>query len=445
MDCHVLSISYTAGVEFHKTYKQRLLPTLEQEKFCNISAGIIRQVYNAALEQRKLAYMLTQKSLNYYDQANELSDLKKDLTYISIAPSQSLQQGLKDLDKAFDRFFKGISGFPTFRRKGINDSFRLPDPKAFNITRVSKRKGFITLPKLGNVFFRWTRGKKNKKGEGGIKGRPLFATVLKEAGAWYVAVTCSVKPEDLIGPGKPLKPVSQRTPLGIDRGCNHTIATSETIDNSHLHSLPTSKLKRLENRIKLLQRILARKVKRSKNSKKVKADIAKMHRKLRNLRHDWHHKMTTKIAKNHSYIFLEALDVKEMTKSNNGTKENPGTDVAMKSGLNKAILRQAWGVFDSMLTYKTCWYWSEMGEKPNPAYTSQKCHSCKFIHPLNRDGEAFVCRRCNHTAHSDVNAAKNILEAGLALIACETSNASSQEPLVKPKKRSKVLTGIPGL
>lgn len=372
--------------------------------------------------------------MNYYDQANELSELKAAFPYIAAAPSQSIQQGLKDLQKAYDRFFKGISGFPSFRKRGINDSFRLPDPKNFKITRISKRKGSIKLCKLGKTFFRWTQK---------LVGKPLFATVTKKAGNWYISITCSVDTKDL---EKPLVPFQQKNPIGIDRGCNHTIATSESIDNNYLHSLPTSKLKHLENRIKFLQRILARKVKRSNNYKKVRTKIAKIHRKLINLRHDWHHKMTTKIAKNHSYIFVENLDIRKMTKSNSGTKDNPGTNVAKKAGLNKAILRQGWGIFESMLTYKTSWYGSKIA-RPNPAYTSQKCQKCKFTHPLNRDGETFHCRRCKHKAHSDVNAAKNILEAGLALIACKTSKTktSSQEPPMKPKQRkqrSKVLMGI---
>lgn len=430
--CHVLPILYTTDVEFHKTYKQRLLLIPGQTKFCEISAGIVRQVYNTALEQRKLAYSLTKTSLNYYDQAKELPELKAAFPYIGIAPSQSIQQGLTDLQKAYDRFFKGISGFPNFRKRGINDSFRLPDPKNFKITRISKRKGSIKIPKLGRTFFRWTQK---------LVGKPLFATITKNAGNWYISITCSVDIKDF---SNSMKPIQQRTSVGIDRGCTHTIATSEPIDKKYLHSLPTSKLKHLENRIKFLQRILARKVKRSNNYKKVRTKIAKIYRKLMNLRYDWHHKMTTKIAKNHSYIFLENLDVRKMTKSNSGTKDNPGTNVARKTGLNKSILRQGWGIFDSMLTYKTSWYGSKMA-KPNPAYTSQKCQKCKFTHPLNRDGETFYCRRCKHREHSDVNAAKNILEAGLALIACETSKTSSQEPPMKPKqrkRRSKVLMGI---
>ncbi len=423
-------------MEVHKTYKQRLLLFPEQTKLCEIYAGIVRQVYNACLEQRLLAYSLTRTSLNYYDQANELPELKKAFSYISSAPSQSLQQGLKDLQKAFDRFFQGISGFPSFRKRGINDSFRLPDPEKFQITRLAKRKGSIYLPKLKAIYFRWTQK---------IQGRPLFATVTRQAGIWYVCITCAIDTNELAS-AKSLKPTNQRTAIGIDRGCHHTLATSEAIDGKHLHALPAKQLKKLEDRIKFLQRLLAKKVKRSNNYKKLRAKIAKKHKKLINLRHDWHHKMTTKIAKNHSYIFLEALDVKKMTKTAKGTLENPGTDVAMKSGLNKSILRQGWGIFDNQLAYKTKWYGSK-DAKVNPAYTSQKCNGCKYTHPLNREGEKFLCRRCGHKAHSDVNASHNILEAGLALIACETRNTSSQEPpkIRARNERSKVLLGIPGL
>jgi len=413
------------NMEVHKTYKQRLLLSPEQTKLCGTIAGIVRLVYNLSLEQRLMAYSLTRKSLNYYDQSKELPDLKEAFPFIKLASAQSIQQGLKDLQKSFDRFFKKISGFPSYRKRGINDSFRNPDPSGFKISMISKRKGSINLPKLGTIYFRCTQK---------ILGKPLFATVSRQAGNWYISITCSINTEDLIDPKKPLIPINQRTPIGIDRGCHNTIATSEPIDNRYLHSLPTNKLKLTETRIKFLQRQLSNKIKYSNNYKKLRFKITKKHKKLRNLRHDWHHKMTTKIAKNHSYIFLEALKVKNMTKSASGTLDNPGTNVAQKRGLNKSILRQAWGIFESMLTYKSGWYGSTMGKKPHPAFTSQKCHQCKHVHSLNRDGEDFLCRRCHHHAHADVN-----------LIACETRDSSLpslQEPTTITQR---VLVGIPGL
>jgi putative transposase len=396
-------------VKIHKTYKQKLLLTPEQSKLCRISAGIVRKLYNAALEQRKLAYSICRKSLSYEDQANELKELKTLFPYIKLAPSQSIQQGLLDLKKAFTYFFKGIAGFPTFRRKGINDSFRLPSPKDFRITRHSKKMGSINLPKLGRIKFRWTRD---------IQGIPKFATVSIQADGYYISITCLQEFD---------APQNDGPTIGLDRGCNVSIATSDPLDAQYLHNMPFKSIKILEDKIKGYQKKLSSKVKRSKGYYKHKNKISKLYRKLCYQRHDFLHKITTKIAKNHSYIFIEDLDVKKMTKSNKGSLDSPGTDVKRKSGLNKAILRQAWGYAKIYLDYKSKWYGSQVGLVPAP-YTSQKCNRCKFIHPLNRVGEKFLCRRCMHLTHADINAAKNIKEAGQALFACETSYTSSQEP-----------------
>ena len=423
-------------MQVHKTYKQRLLFSPTQSQQAGAIVGMVRLVYNLGLEQRQLAYSLTRKSLNYETQANELPSLKADFPYLKQAPSQSLQQALKDLHTAYDRFFRGLTSYPTYRKKFLNDSFRCPSPKGFQITRVSRRKGSIKLPKLRRVFFRWTQP---------IKGRPLFATVTRQAGAWYLAITCAIDTADLTDKSLPSK--SARTPIGIDRGCNHTLATSKPLNSSHLLSLPTQKLKYYEEKIAIWQCRLALKSRGSNNYKKIQNKISKIHRKLVNLRHDWHHKLTTKLAKNHSYIFLEDLDIVKMTRSTRGTLDNPGTDVAKKTGLNKSILRQAWGVFDTMLSYKTSWYGSEK-HKVNPAYTSWDCSQCHYRHPNNRDGEDFKCLCCGHLEHADINAAKNIETRGRAgLDRLRSKNLRIQEPLVASKQvttSSTMLAGVPG-
>jgi len=413
-----------------KAFKQKLILTSEQTQMCESFAGINRQIYNIALEQRNLAYGLCRKSLYYSDQEKELKEVKEAFPYTALAPSQTLQQSLMDLQKAFDRFFKGISGYPSFRRKFVNDSFRLPSPKEFQITRVSRRKGIIALPKLGVCKFWWDRE---------IAGEPRSATITKDAGVWYISILCKISiPDPFIKTSE-----NAQSAIALDRGCNNFIG----MPVSGLYSEPSPQVNHLlritcvpeinysfygfllshredildkyETKITRNQKILALKKKGSRAYKKIKARISKTHRILKNYRHDVLHQLSRRIVESQDIIFLEKLDVKKMAKSNKGTLENPGKDVKKKSKLNRNIYRQGWGYFGNFIKYKSEWLGKLFDDDVPAFYTSQKCYECGYIDEMNRNGDKFLCMRCGHEDHADVNAAKNILRAGLARIASE--------------------------
>lgn len=442
-------------MEVIKGYKRKLVLTPEIAQKSQNYAGQCRLVYNLALQQRNLAYSICRKSLNYYDQEKELKELKEAFPFLKQAPSQILQQSLKDLQTAFDRFFEGTSGYPSPRRKFVNDSFRFPEPKKFNIRKLTKRKGAITLPKLGELRFL-----EDIKHSIPKDAKPRSATIKKEAGVWYISINCLV---DIAEPSN-ISTENASSAVGLDRGCNNLLATSiplftyEQADNaskdseetlaqlghllkitntpkllSEFHgsliSLRDDVLERYGNRIIEYQRILALKKKGSIAFKLLKSKISRLHRKLRNYRLDVLHQLSTWIVKNQDIIFVEKLDVKKMTKSNKGTSENPGTDVAKKSALNKFILQQGWGYLRTFLKYKSKWLGKLFDDEVNPAYTSLKCYECKHISSLNRQDEMFLCQRCHHTDHADVNAAKNILRDGLSRIASEFEQLKLLEPL----------------
>lgn len=411
-----------------KAYTQKLILTPEQSQDCENYAGQNRLVYNLALDQRNMAYQLCRKSIYYNDQANELSDLKQAFSFLKEAPAQTFQQTLMDQQKAFDRFFKGISGYPTFRKKFINDSFRFPDPKKFNVTRLSKRKGTITLPKLGVCKFWWDRA---------IEGQPRSATVIKNSGVWYISILCLVTIPD----PPQITPSNAKSATALDRGCNNLfgmpkpglyadytpqanhlfniIDTPEIFSKyyGYLVSLRKDVVNKYETKIAENQKILALKKKGSRAFKKIKTKISKIHRQLKNYRHDVLHQLTTMIVENQDIIFLEGLDVQKMAKSNKGTLENPGTDVKKKSKLNRNILKQGWGYARIFLKYKSMWRGKLCHDDVPPFYTSQTCYECRYREEKNRVGDNFLCLRCKHEDHADVNAAKNILRAGLARIA----------------------------
>lgn len=416
-------------MKIYKRHNNILILNSHQTKLCQQFAGINRLIYNLALQQRSLAYRLCKKSLSNYDQSKELPGLKDAFPFIKEAPAQTLQQSLLDLQDAFNRFLKnkGSVNYPLFKKKSRDNSFRFSDPKQFKIKRLSKRKAQITLHKLGKCKFWYDK-------DNPIIGKPKSATVKKEAGQWYISILCEV---DLPEPIQ-IKPETAGSAVGIDRGCNNLIATSSHIfgekstkQYQHLKKITNIKspslldlrkeiILKYELRIKDYQRILALKKKKSRAFYKTKSKITKLHRKLSNYRKDALHQISKYIVESQDIICLEDLNVKAMTKSNKGTKENPGQDVAKKSGLNKAVLSQGWGYLRTFIQYKSEWSGKLCFDKVPPAYTSQQCYLCKFKDEKNREGENFKCQSCGHQDHADVNAAKNILRAGLARIASKS-------------------------
>jgi putative transposase len=200
-------------------------------------------------------------------------------------------------------------------------------------------------------------------------------------------------------------------------GINVSVATSRPVakTNKYLFNLDVEKIKKLELRIAHKQKLQAIKTKRSSRWLSLQDQITKLHRKIRNIRHEFIHQLTAMIAKNHGLVFAEDLAVKEMMASASGTLENPGTDVARKRGLNRAIGRQGWRKFLGFLAYKVSWYGAGYFSQ-NPAYTSQKCNRCKHVSEENRETGSilFQCQKCGLEEHADVNSSKNLEEDGLA-------------------------------
>jgi putative transposase len=154
------------------------------------------------------------------------------------------------------------------------------------------------------------------------------------------------------------------------------------------------------------------------------------------MRNDYLHKASTAISKNHAVVSMEDLQVKNMTKSVRGTVENPGSNVKAKSGLNRAIVDQGWGELKRQFGYKSVWQGGVLVLVP-AKYTSQNCCECGQTEKGNRTTQAvFQCRACGHQDNADTNAAKNILGAGLALLAC--GDAGLHDCSTKQELRSRL-------
>jgi len=185
--------------------------------------------------------------------------------------------------------------------------------------------------------------------------------------------------------------------------------------------------RRHEERLAREQRKLSRKEKGSENWKKQKKKISRLHSKITNVRQDFLHKLSTENSQNHATVYVEGLQITNMSSSARGTIEDPGRNVRAKSGLNKSILDQGWYEFRRQLNYKLDWKGGSLVEVDS-RYTSQKCSCCGHTEKGNRKSqETFKCLNCGHEENADVNAAKNILTVGQTGIACRVNRVGGQQ------------------
>jgi len=385
-------------------FRIKTTPQIEQEfaKF----AGCSRFVWNRALALQKERLGAKEKMLRYTEIAGMLPAWKHELPWLLEAPSQSLQQTLKFLDRAFKDAFDKLNPkrFPTFKKKGkCTDSFRIPQGFKVDGDR-------IFLPKTG-----WVRFFKSRDIEGAVKN----ITVSRRGKHWYASLQTELE--------IPEPRHASASEIGIDLGVRAFAALSDGTLVAPLNSF-----RAMEKKLAKAQRSLARKVKFSANWRKQKARIAALHERIANARGDFLHKLSTDVCKNHALIAIEDLRVSNMSRSAKGTVEAPGRNVKAKAGLNKSILDQGWGEFRRQLEYKALWAGGVLVPVP-PQYTSQSCPECGLVDAGNRHRAEFRCLGCGHTADADVNAAINILAAGHAVMACGAvrahATAAKQEPL----------------
>ena len=387
-----------------RAYVYRLEPTTEQAAFLAQTAGACRALYNLALEQRSL-YWRPGRSITLVTQSRELTALRAQFGWMAAAPRHALQAALVDLDRAFRSFFEGRAEFPRFKRRGDGDGFRLGNCLDFQWARRNRNKGAIRLPKAGWIKLRGYRP---------LGGEKRWVSISSRGGHWYAAVAWQAEAVDVVP--------SPHPPVGIDRGVDVFAALS----TGESYVAPRF-LGRVGRRLDIAQRRLARRIRGSANWRKQKARVARLHIRAADARRDFLHKASTEIAKNHGMVAIEKLQVRKMTRSGRGTVETPGTNIAQKAGLNRAILDRGWGTFATFLRYKLAMRGGDLIEVP-PAHTSQTCAACGAVSKDNRQSQAvFACVGCGHTANADTNAAINILRAGRARWACGSNHVSGRK------------------
>lgn len=384
-----------AAKEIMRGFKYRAYPTPEQEAQLFQYVGVCRLVYNLALEQRRdfwRQHMRSEgKRISFAGQCRELAQLRAEFDWIAAVPSVAQTYALRDLDTAFQRFFRGRAGYPQMRRRGMDDAFRFRGLDLV-IDRQNARWATVKIPKLSGLRFRSHRA---------MVGDVVNATVAYRGGKWWISFICRREVET---------PAALPGQVGIDRGIARTLALST---GEHMQAPDASAINK---RITRARRILSRRKKGSARYVAQRQRLSTLTAKAARVRLDWSHRASTDIAQRFGLVAIEALNIKAMTASAVGTVAAPTVGSYRKTGLNRSILEQSWGQFATLLDYKLAERGGVLVSVP-AQYTSQTCGACGVVDAKSRESQArFRCVHCGHEDNADRNAAVEILRRSAASV-----------------------------
>jgi putative transposase len=364
-----------------RAFRYRFYPTPEQVAVLARTFGSARFIYNWALRMRTDAYYERQERVSYADTSAALTALKREpeTAWLSEVSSVPPQQALRHLDRAFRNFFEGRAKYPTFKKKHGRQAAEYTT-SAF---RWDAEKCVLTLAKMDTPLdIRWSRA---------FKGDPTTVTVTRDtAGRYFVSFLM----EEEVTPLPPSAAV-----IGLDMGVSAlvTLSTGETITNPEYFAHG-------RRRLKTAQKALARKQKDSKNREKARQKVARAHAKIADQRLDGLHKLSTRLIRENQTVCVESLAVKQMVRNRR---------------LASAIADASWSELIRQLEYKATWYGRTLVKIDKWYPSSKRCYGCGHIlGSLPLSVRRWTCPVCGVHHDRDINAAKNVLAAGLAVNAC---------------------------
>ncbi|MFG2255534.1 RNA-guided endonuclease InsQ/TnpB family protein [Streptomyces mirabilis] len=374
-----------------RAFKYRFCPTDAQAAELSRTFGCVRKVYNMALAARTEAWA-RQERVNYNATSAMLTAWKKteELAFLNEVSSVPLQQALRHLQGAFANFFSKRAKYPRFKSRRKSRASAEYTSSAFTF-----RDGRLKLAKMaGPLDIVWSR----PLPEGSV---PTTVTVSRDAaGRWFVSMLCD---------DPTVKPLAATdAAVGIDVGLDHLLAlsTGEKIANPRHERRDRARLARA-------QRHCARKEKGSANREKARRKVARIHARITDRRRDGLHKLTTRLVRENQTLVIEDLTVRNMVRNRK---------------LARAISDAAWAEFRRLLEYKAAWYGRDVVVVDRFFPSSKLCSHCGALQdrmPLNV--RTWTCD-CGTVHDRDVNAAKNLLAAGLAVSVCGAG--------VRPQRRT---------
>ena len=367
-------------MEVKRAYRFRFYPTPEQEQILARTFGCARFAYNHMLRLRSDAWLQRQERVGYHETSAALTALKKtpEHAWLNEVSSVPVQQALRHLQTAFSNFFAKRARYPQFKRKDGVQSAEYTT-SAFKWDGQALKLAKMDAP----LAVRWSRQIPKA-------AKVTTVTVSRDtAGRYFASLLC----DDAVA----AKPAAQGK-VGIDLGLSHfaILSTGEKV------AAPNT-FRRNEAKLAKLQRRLAKKAKGSNRRKKAKHKVARLHAKIADSRRDFLHKLSTRLINENQVIAVESLSVSNMQKNR---------------CLSKSISDASWSEFVRQLEYKANWYGRELIGIDKWYPSSKRCSDCGHTMPkMPLNVRQWTCPECGSNHDRDVNAARNVLAAGLAVSA----------------------------
>ncbi len=385
-----------------RAYVFRLRPTARQHITLAACLDGHRELYNAALQERRDAWSHSKTRIGYGDQSAQLTEIRGARPDQAVWSFSSQQATLRRLNKAFTGFFCRVktgqkAGYPRFKGAARFDSVEWP--KDGDGARWHRDQNRVYLQGIGTVKVSVHRK---------VEGRVKTIQIKRQGRRWVLVLSC----DDV--PTSPLPATGARAGVDVGVVTFATVSDGTAVENPRWARQAAARLEAAQQR-------LARAKRGSNNRRCKRGTVGARHRKISNRRKDFHHKQARELAARYDLIVVEDLKIANMLRrpKPRPDPDNPGkflpNGARAKSGLNRSISDAGWGQFVSILRAKAedaGRVWIEV----DPRHTSVRCESCGHAARENRVTQAeFVCQRCGHTAAADEHAARNILRAGLAL------------------------------